>query len=41
MQSLGEDLKWLQKAPYELDLLKIARLYQRGLWYRVYVGQGG
>jgi 6-phosphogluconate dehydrogenase len=30
MQSLGEGFAVLQKAPYQLDLLKIARLYQKG-----------
>jgi 6-phosphogluconate dehydrogenase len=30
MQSLGEGFEVLQKAPYSLDLLKIARLYQKG-----------
>jgi len=30
MQSLGEGFEVLQKAPYMLDLLKVARLYQKG-----------
>jgi len=30
MQSLGEGFEVLQKAPYQLDLLKVARLYQKG-----------
>jgi 6-phosphogluconate dehydrogenase len=30
MQSLGEGFEVLHKAPYKLDLLKVARLYQRG-----------
>ena len=30
MQSLGEGFEVLQKAPYQLDLAKIARLYQKG-----------
>jgi 6-phosphogluconate dehydrogenase len=30
MQSLGEGFEVLQKAPYKLDLLKVARLYQKG-----------
>jgi 6-phosphogluconate dehydrogenase len=30
MQSLGEGFEVLQKAPYKLDLLKIAQLYQKG-----------
>ncbi len=30
MQSLGEGFEVLQKAPYRLDLLKIASLYQKG-----------
>lgn len=30
MQSLGEGFEVLEKSPYRLDLLKIARLYQKG-----------
>jgi 6-phosphogluconate dehydrogenase len=30
MQSLGEGFEVLQKAPYKLDILNIARLYQKG-----------
>jgi 6-phosphogluconate dehydrogenase len=30
MQSLGEGFEVTQKAPYKLDLLKIAKLYQKG-----------
>lgn len=30
MQSLGEGFEVLKKAPYQLDLLKVARLYQKG-----------
>jgi 6-phosphogluconate dehydrogenase len=30
MQSLGEGFGVLQKAPYQYDLLKVARLYQKG-----------
>lgn len=30
MQSLGEGFEVLEKAPYDLDLLKVARLYQKG-----------
>lgn len=30
MQSLGEGFGVLDKAPYDLDLLKVARLYQKG-----------
>jgi 6-phosphogluconate dehydrogenase len=30
MQSLGEGFEVLEKAPYKFDLLKIARLYQKG-----------
>ena len=30
MQSLGEGFEVLHKSPYELDLLKVARLYQKG-----------
>lgn len=30
MQSLGEGFGVLQKSPYELDLLKVAELYQKG-----------
>lgn len=30
MQSIGEGFGLLQKAPYKLDLLKIAKLYQKG-----------
>lgn len=30
MQSLGEGFEVLQKAPYKLDLLKVAQLYQKG-----------
>lgn len=30
MQSLGEGFEVLQKAPYKFDLLKIAKLYQKG-----------
>jgi 6-phosphogluconate dehydrogenase len=30
MQSMGEGFEVLQKAPYKFDLLKIARLYQKG-----------
>ena len=30
MQSLGEGFEVLEKAPYKLDLLKVAKLYQRG-----------
>lgn len=30
MQSLGEGFEVLEKSPYELDLLKIAKLYQKG-----------
>jgi 6-phosphogluconate dehydrogenase len=30
MQSLGEGFEVLQRAPYKLDLLKTARLYQKG-----------
>jgi 6-phosphogluconate dehydrogenase len=30
MQSLGEGFEVLQKAPYKLDLLEIAKLYQKG-----------
>lgn len=30
MQSLGEGFEVLEKAPYKLDLLKVAKLYQKG-----------
>ena len=30
MQSLGEGFEVLEKSPYNLDLLKVARLYQKG-----------
>lgn len=30
MQSLGEGFEVLQKSPYRLDMIKIARLYQKG-----------
>lgn len=30
MQSLGEGFEVLEKAPYKFDLLKVARLYQKG-----------
>jgi 6-phosphogluconate dehydrogenase len=30
MQALGEGFDVLQKAPYKLDVLKVARLYQKG-----------
>jgi 6-phosphogluconate dehydrogenase len=30
MQSLGEGFEVMEKSPYQLDLLKVARLYQKG-----------